>query len=88
MGIDDGTRIILGSLRNKVSPNVDMMSNVALEQTQRENIEFDRTADVNLQQLVSFRLYLKTIMLDQQITHHLKIIYIILMRYKMRLVQL
>lgn len=51
MGIDNETRIILGSLRNKVSPNVDMLSNITLEQTQRENIEFDRTADVNLQQL-------------------------------------
>jgi hypothetical protein len=51
MGIDDETKIILGSLRNKVSPNVDMISNVSLEQTQRENIEFDRTADINLQQV-------------------------------------
>jgi hypothetical protein len=51
MGIDDSTKIVLGSLRNKISPNVDMSSKINLEQTQRENIEFDRTADISLQQV-------------------------------------
>jgi hypothetical protein len=51
MGVDDSTKIILGSLRNATSPNVDMLANVTLEQTQKENVEFDRSSDINLQQI-------------------------------------
>jgi hypothetical protein len=51
MGIDDETRIVLGSLRNKTSPNTILSSKITLEQTQRENIEFDRSVEVDLQQV-------------------------------------
>jgi hypothetical protein len=51
MGIDNETRIVLGSLRYKTSPNVDMYVNVPMEQTQKELIEFDRSVDLSLQQV-------------------------------------
>lgn len=51
MGIDDGTKIILGSLRSASSPNTELSQKVALEQTQKENVEFDRSVDLNLQQV-------------------------------------
>ncbi len=51
MGIDDETRIILGSLRYKTSPNTILSPNVVLEQTHKENVEFDRSVDLNLQQV-------------------------------------
>ena len=51
MGVDNSTNIVLGSLRYKTSPNVDMYVNVPMEQTQKEIVEFDRTVDLDLQQL-------------------------------------
>lgn len=51
MGIDNDTRIVLGSLRYKTSPNVNMYVNVPMEQTQKELIEFDRSVDLSLQQV-------------------------------------
>jgi hypothetical protein len=51
MGIDDSTNIVLGSLRYKTSPNVSMFVNVPMEQTQKELVEFDRSVDLNLQQV-------------------------------------
>ncbi len=51
MGIDNDTRIVLGSLRYKTSPNVPMYVNVPMEQTQKELIEFDRSVDLSLQQV-------------------------------------
>ena len=51
MGIDNSTNIVLGSLRYKTSPNVPMYVNVPMEQTHKENVEFDRSVDLNLQQL-------------------------------------
>jgi len=51
MGIDNSTNIVLGSLRYKTSPNVSMFVNVPMEQTQKELIEFDRSVDLNLQQV-------------------------------------
>lgn len=51
MGIDNETRIVLGSLRYKTSPNVPMYVNVPMEQTQKELIEFDRSVDLSLQQV-------------------------------------
>jgi hypothetical protein len=51
MGIDNSTNIVLGSLRYKTSPNVSMYVNVPMEQTQKELVEFDRSVDLNLQQV-------------------------------------
>ena len=51
MGIDNDTRIVLGSLRYKTSPNVPMYVNVPMEQTQKELLEFDRSVDLSLQQV-------------------------------------
>ena len=51
MGIDNSTDIVLGSLRYKTSPNVSMFVNVPMEQTQKELVEFDRSVDLNLQQV-------------------------------------
>jgi len=51
MGIDNSTNIVLGSLRYKTSPNVSMFVNVPMEQTQKELVEFDRSVDLNLQQV-------------------------------------
>jgi hypothetical protein len=51
MGIDNETRIVLGSLRYKTSPNVNMYVNVPMEQTQKELLEFDRNVDLSLQQV-------------------------------------
>jgi len=51
MGIDDETRIVLGSLRYKTSPNTLLSSKITLEQTQRENVEFDRSVNLSLQQV-------------------------------------
>lgn len=49
--ITDGIRIILGSLKYKSAPNVDFSLKVPLIQTTKEIIEFDRTIDVELEQV-------------------------------------
>jgi len=51
MGNTNSTRIVLGSLRFKSSPNTDLAIQVPFKSTQRELIEYDRVTDVNLQQL-------------------------------------
>lgn len=42
------TRIVLGSLRNKVSSNTDLGLKVPFEHTTKENIEFDRSLNIDL----------------------------------------
>jgi hypothetical protein len=51
MGNINYTRIVLGSLRYKSSPDTDLSLQVPFKSTQRELIEYDRTADINLQQV-------------------------------------
>lgn len=51
MGVNDESRIVLGSLRYATSPNTELSQKIALEQTQKENVEFDRSINLNLQQV-------------------------------------
>jgi hypothetical protein len=51
MGNRQDTRVILGSLRYKSAPDTTLLFNVPLIQTAKENIEFDRNIDVNLEQV-------------------------------------
>jgi hypothetical protein len=51
MGNRIGNNIVLGSLRYKSSPDVDSSYRISLEQTTKENIEFDRSIDVSLAQI-------------------------------------
>lgn len=51
MGNINYTRVILGSLRFKSSPNTDLSLQVPFKNTQRELIEYERSSDVNLQQV-------------------------------------
>ena len=51
MGNTKETRIVLGSLRYKSAPDTTIGLKVPLIQTFKENIEFDRTLNVNLQQV-------------------------------------
>jgi len=51
MGVNDESRIVLGSLRYATSPNTELSQKIALEQTQKENVEFDRSVNLNLQQV-------------------------------------
>ena len=44
-------RVVLGSLRYKSAPNSNLLFQVPLVQTVKENIEFDRTINFDLQQL-------------------------------------
>jgi hypothetical protein len=44
-------RVVLGSLRYKSAPNINLLFQVPLVQTVKENIEFDRTISFDLQQL-------------------------------------
>jgi len=44
-------RVVLGSLRYKSAPNLNLLFQVPLVQTVKENVEFDRTVSINLQQL-------------------------------------
>ena len=44
-------RIILGSLRYKSAPDIEQKIQVPFFQTTKENVEFDRTADLELEQL-------------------------------------
>jgi len=51
MGSRIENRVVLGSLRYKSSPNTNLLFQVPLVQTAKENIEFDRTLTVQLEQL-------------------------------------
>lgn len=51
MGNRNDTRIVLGSLRFKGSPDVDMSVQVGLEETQKQMVEYERTSNVNLEQV-------------------------------------
>ena len=49
MGIDDTTKLVLGSLRFKSSQDQGVFENVPLKQTTKEIVEFDRNVDLNLE---------------------------------------
>ena len=51
MGNSNDLRIVLGSLRYKSASNVDIGLNVPFVQTSKENVEFDRSLDINLSEL-------------------------------------
>ena len=51
MGNRQDIRVILGSLRYKSAPDTTLLFNVPLIQTAKENVEFDRSLDVNLEQV-------------------------------------
>ncbi len=51
MGIDNETKIVLGSLRYKTAPNNVLSTNITLEQNSKEIVEFDRSVDLSLQQV-------------------------------------
>ena len=51
MGNIDETRIVLGSLRYKGSPDTDLSIPFGLEQTQKQQVEYERTSNVNLEQV-------------------------------------
>ena len=45
------TRVVLGSLRYKSASNTDLLFQVPLVQTSKQNVEYDRNIDVDLAQL-------------------------------------
>ena len=51
MGNRIDTRVVLGSLRYKSAPDTNLMFNVPLVQTNKENVEFDRNINIDLQQV-------------------------------------
>ena len=51
MGNRQDIRVILGSLRYKSAPDTTLLFNVPLIQTAKENVEFDKSLDVNLEQV-------------------------------------
>jgi len=51
MGNNDNIRVVLGSLRYKSAPDTDLSLKVPFVQTSKEIIEFDRTIDVNLEEV-------------------------------------
>lgn len=51
MGNRTDTRVVLGSLRYKTASNTNLMFNVPLIQTSKENVEFDRNIDISLEQV-------------------------------------
>ena len=51
MGNIDDIRVVLGSLRYKSAIDTNLMFNVPLIQTTKENVEFDRTIDISLSQV-------------------------------------
>jgi hypothetical protein len=51
MGNINDTRIVLGSLRYKGSPNTDLSIQLGLEETQKQQVEYDRTPNINLEQV-------------------------------------
>ena len=48
MGNSNDTRIVLGSLTYKGASNTDIGLNIPFVQTSKENVEFDRSLDINL----------------------------------------
>ncbi len=50
MGNRNDTRIVLGSFRYKGSPNTDLSIPLDLEETQKQMVEYERTANVNLEE--------------------------------------
>lgn len=51
MGINDETKIVLGSLRYKSAPETNLSVNITLNQTEEEFVEFDRNVDIGLEQV-------------------------------------
>ena len=51
MGNRQDIRVILGSLRYKSAPNTTLLFNVPLIQTAKENVEFDRNINIELEQV-------------------------------------
>ena len=51
MGIDDSTKIVLGSKRYQNAIDVDSSEKIPLYQTTKENVDYERTIDVNLFQV-------------------------------------
>ena len=51
MGIDDSTKIVLGSKRYQNAIDVDSSEKIPLYQTAKENVDYERTIDVNLFQV-------------------------------------
>jgi len=51
MGYNDENTIVLGSLRYKSASNIDSSLKIPFIQSYKENVEYDRTIDVNLAQL-------------------------------------
>ena len=51
MGNNENIQILLGSKRNKISSDVDEAIRVPLNQTFKQQVEFDRTEEINLAQL-------------------------------------
>jgi len=51
MGNNNDIRVVLGSLRYKSAPNTDISFKVPLEQNYKQNVEFDRISNINLQQV-------------------------------------
>ena len=51
MGNNNQIRVVLGSLRYKSAPNTDFSFKLPLVQNTKQNVEFDRTSDVNLEQV-------------------------------------
>ena len=51
MGNRNDLRVVLGSLRYKSAPNTNLFFQVPLKQTFKENTEFDRSIDVDLEQV-------------------------------------
>jgi len=51
MSNNNGNTIVLGSLRYKSASNVDSSLKLPFIQSFKENVEYDRTIDVNLAQL-------------------------------------
>jgi len=51
MGNRNDLRVVLGSLRYKSAPNTNVFLQVPLKQTEKENVEFDRSIDVDLEQV-------------------------------------
>jgi hypothetical protein len=48
MGIDDTNKIILGSQRFQGATDIDLSEKIVLQQTSKEQVEYDRYIDVNL----------------------------------------
>lgn len=51
MGNRNDLRVVLGSLRYKSAPNTNLFFQVPLKQTFKENTEFDRSIDIDLEQV-------------------------------------